>query len=267
MKRSVWLQHLTPREAAARRDRCAALLTPVAPIEWHGPHLPLGTDPLIATAVAELAAHELGATAYPTLYVGTERERTPAMLRSIGLPEDARIEGMDFPANTYRSFYFREEVFALVLRDLVGMARANGYRLVYIVNGHGAENQLGVIQRLCAELDDPPALRVAWGYAFAEELRKTLIAHAAAEETSIMLHLEPKGVRLDELPAVPTPLRNADFAIVDGPTFDGRPTRDYTVRQEVDPRTRSNAQTGRRYLEAAAREIAQHARQLLGGSK
>ena len=265
MDQGVWLQYLTPGEAVARRERCGALLVPVAPVEWHGPHLPLGCDPLIAAAVAERAAQVLGATAYPTLFVGTERERSPAMLRAMGLPADARIEGMDFPANIYRSFYFREEIFALLLRDLVGMARANGYRVVYIVNGHGAENQLAVIQRLCAELDDPKGARVAWGYAFPEEMRKGLIAHAAAEETSMLLHLAPQNVQLDQLPAPPRPLRNAEFAIVDGPTFDGRPTSDFTVRPEVDPRTRSDAAAGARSLDAAAQEIVAHLRALLTG--
>lgn len=265
MNKSVWLHYLTPGEAVARRERCSALLIPVAPVEWHGPHLPLGCDPLIAAAVAERAAGMLGATAYPPLYLGTERERPPEMLRSMGLPETARIEGMDFPANNYRSFYFREEVFALVLRDAIGMAAANGYRVIHIVNGHGAANQLSVIERLCAELDAPPVRRVAWGYAFPEELRRGLIAHAAAEETSILLHLEGDRVRLDALPAAPQPLRNADFAIVDGPTFDGRPTPDHTVRSEVDPRMRSDAAAGAKYLDMAAGEIAGQVTRLLGG--
>ena len=154
MDRKVWLQYLTPDEAVARRNRCSALLIPVSPVEWHGPHLPLGTDAIAAAHFAERAAQILGATVYPTLFVGTERERPPAMLRSIGLPERAHIEGMDFPANNYKSFYFREEVLALVLRDVIGMAKANGYRVVHIVNCHGAVNQLAVIARLCAESSD-----------------------------------------------------------------------------------------------------------------
>jgi len=266
MDRTVWLQYLTPAQAIARRERCSALLIPIAPIEWHGPHLPLGTDPLIATHVAERAAALLGATVYPALYVGTERDRPAAMLRSIGLPEDARIEGMDFPRNTYRSFYFREEIFALVVRDAVNLALANKYRVVHIVNGHGAANQLEVIKRLCAELDDPRGQRVIWGYAFPEELLAGSIAHAAAEETSLMLHLEPECVHLDAIPKN-GPLKNTDFAIVDGPTFDCDPTPDKSVRSEVDPRTRSDEAAGKRYVEATARETAARIRSYLGDKR
>lgn len=266
MDRKVWLQYLTPDEAVARRERCSALLIPVLPVEWHGPHLPLGTDALAAGHYAERAAQILGATVYPTLFVGTERERPPAMLRAIGLPEGAYIEGMDFPANNYKSFYFREEVLALVLRDVIGMAQANGYRVVHIVNGHGATNQLGVIARLCAELDDPRGQRVTTtsGHASAKKGEMDSAGHATAEETSIILALEPDTVHLERLPPPGRALRNADFAIVDGPTFDGLHTPDRTVRREVDPRTRSDAREGRRRAEDIAQAIAAQVRGILG---
>jgi creatinine amidohydrolase len=277
MDRKVWLQYLTPDEAVARRERCSALLIPIAPIEWHGPHLPLGTDPLCASYDAERAAQILGATVYPTLFIGTERERRPEMLRSIGLPEDAHVEGMDFPANNYKSFYFREEVFALVLRDVIGMAKANGYQVVRIVNAHGAENQLATIARLCAELDDPHGQRVLANpppapsrkskAAPAAEAKKVSGGHATSDETSTMMAFEPDTVHLERLPPPERPLRSADFAIVDGPTFDGFHTPDYTVRRAVDPRTQSNAEIGRRQVEASAQRIAAQVREILKKAK
>lgn len=210
MDRKVWLQYLTPDEAVARRKRCSALLIPISPIEWHGPHLPLGVDGLASGYVAERAAQILGATVYPILFVGTERERRPEMLRSLGLPEDAHIEGMDFPANNYKSFYFREEVFALVLRDVIGMAKANGYQVVRIVNGHGAENQLATIARLCTELDDPLGQRVIANAPSAPSGKRKAVpaakakkvsgGHATSDETLVMMAFEPDTVHLERLP-------------------------------------------------------------------
>jgi creatinine amidohydrolase len=277
MDRKVWLQYLTPDEAVARRERCSALLIPIAPIEWHGPHLPLGVDPLAAGYDAERAAQILGATVYPTLFVGTERERRPEVLRSLGLPEDAHVEGMDFPANNYKSFYFREEVFALVLRDVIGMAKANGYQVVYIVNGHGADNQLATIARLCTELDDPHGQRVIANAPSAPsrkpkavptvKKKKVSAGHATADETSTMMAFEPDTVHLERLPPPERPLRCADFAIVDGPTFDCFHTPGHTVRREVDPRTQSDAEMGRRQVEASAQRIAARVREILKKAK
>jgi hypothetical protein len=42
---------------------------------------------------------------------------------------------------------------------------------------------------------------------------------------------------------------------VDGDSFDGAPTPDFTVREEQDPRFHTDAATGARYIEEAAREV------------
>ena len=255
----------------------SALLIPISPIEWHGPHLPLGVDGLASGYVAERAAQILGATVYPILFVGTERERRPEMLRSLGLPEDAHIEGMDFPANNYKSFYFREEVFALVLRDVIGMAKANGYQVVRIVNGHGAENQLATIARLCTELDDPLGQRVIANAPSAPSGKRKAVPAAKAKKVSGGHATSDENVGDDGIRAghrapgaaasPERPLRCADFAIVDGPSFDGFHTPDYTVRRQVDPRTQSDAETGRRDVEASAQKVAAQVGEILKKAK
>ena len=54
--REVRLQWLRPDEVVAERERVSIVYLPIGPIEWHGPHLPLGTDPLQAEHTAlELA--------------------------------------------------------------------------------------------------------------------------------------------------------------------------------------------------------------------
>ena len=41
--RYEWLR---PGQLVARRNECPLVIVPVAPLEYHGPHMPLGTDPL-----------------------------------------------------------------------------------------------------------------------------------------------------------------------------------------------------------------------------
>ena len=108
---------LFPDEVAAARERHGLVLLPLAPLEWHGPHLAVGCDNLLAHAFARRLARELECPYFPPLFVGTERERRPDMLESLGFSRDAYIEGMDFPKNSVASAYFREEVFAAVVRD------------------------------------------------------------------------------------------------------------------------------------------------------
>jgi hypothetical protein len=44
MEREV--QYLRPDQVVASRDANGIIFLPLAPLEWHGPHLPLGVDPL-----------------------------------------------------------------------------------------------------------------------------------------------------------------------------------------------------------------------------
>ncbi len=119
------MAYLFPREVAEARERIGLVILPVAPIEWHGPHVAMGCDSLLAHAFAREVARKLRCPYYPPLVVGTERERSDWMLRSIGFRGDEFVEGMDFPKNTVASGYYREEVFAAVVRDTLNRLEGN----------------------------------------------------------------------------------------------------------------------------------------------
>jgi len=248
---------LFPDEVAAARERNGLVLLPLAPLEWHGPHLAMGCDNLLAHAFARRLAREFSCPYFPPLFVGTERERNPNMLESLGFSRDAFIEGMDFPKNSVASAYYREEVFAAVVRDTLHILFARmRFRRVLIVNGHGADNQRGVLDRLCREFNtgfEPK--RVMWVYpGFPRSLVAGAIGHAASEETSMLEAMWPGSVDLSKLP--PTgKLHNVDYAIVDGDTFDCVPTPDHTLREEQDPRMHFDPGWGEQQVEQAAREV------------
>jgi creatinine amidohydrolase len=257
-ERGDWnMAFLFPGEVAAARERNGLVLLPLAPLEWHGPHLAMGCDNLLAHAFARRLAREFQCPYFPPLFVGTERERHPNMLESLGFARDAFIEGMDFPRNSVASAYFREEVFAAVVRDvlqiLFGRMR---FSRVLIVNGHGADNQRAVLDRLCLEFNAGRVpRRVRWVYpGFPRSLIAGAIGHAAAEETSMLEATWPGSVDLSRLPATGK-LPNVDYAIVDGETFDCAPTPDHTLREAQDPRTHFDPAWGAQQVEQAAREV------------
>jgi creatinine amidohydrolase len=249
------LAFLFPAEVAEARDRIGLAILPLAPVEWHGPHIAMGCDPLLAHAFARRLASELRCPYFPPLYVGTERERRPETVRALGFSGAEHIEGMDFPANSVGSAYLREETFALVVRDtLTVLFDRFRFRSVAIVNGHGAENQSAVLNRLCAEMN-APRTRLMWVYpGFPRSLIAGSIGHATAAECSMLEATWPGCVELSRLPSS-GPLRNVDFAIVDGDTFDGKPTPGFTVREREDPRLHTDPADGRRFMEEAVVEV------------
>ena len=249
------MSFLFPDEVASARSRTGLAILPLAPIEWHGPHLAMGCDGLLAHAFARRIARELQSPYFPPLFVGTERERRPETLSALGFAPSDYIEGMDFPANCVKSAYSREEVFTLIVRGtLEALFQRMGYKAVVIVNGHGADNQRSVLDRLCAEYNNGAVGRLRWVYpGFPRSLVAGSIGHATAEESSMLLAMWPGCVDISRLPSS-GPLRNIDHAVVDGDTFDGSSTPDFTVRPGQDPRHHTQASMGEKYVDEAVRE-------------
>jgi len=228
---------------------------PLGPLEWHGPHMPLGTDPLNAENVAMGACRKVGGVVWPTQFWGTERERSPKQLEALGFEQDQYVVGMDFPRNSLPSAYCPEELFALLLRENLRQVRALGARLAVVINGHGAENHRQVLDRLANEFNHTTDLRVQVRVAMPRrEFENGSIGHATDTETSLMMYLCPHAVDLASLPMLPQALRFSEFAIVDGPGFDGKGSAERIVLE--DPRTNSSAQKGQAVAEQTIEELA-----------
>ena len=256
---------LFPDEIAAARARTGMVILPLAPLEWHGPHLTMGCDCLLAHAFARRLARELECPYYPPIWVSTERQRPPKVLEALGFNREALVEGMDFPHNSVASAYFREEVFALVVRDILKILFDRmHFKHVLIVNGHGADNQKDVLNRICHEYNAGAAdgQRVFWVYpGFPRSLLAGSIGHAASEETSMLESCWPGCTDISRLP-IEGKLRNVDYAIVDGDTFDCSPTPDHTLREAQDPRYHTNVPWGAEQMEMAAKEVIEDVRKM-----
>ncbi|MEE9306940.1 MAG: creatininase family protein [Spirochaetia bacterium] len=260
----VRLTLMRPAEITGEREKLPLIFLPIGLLEWHGPHLPLGVDGINAERVAVGAAHRIGGVVLPTFYIGTERKRTRQDLASYDLEEAGYVEGMDFPGLPERSYYWREEIFGLIVRAQIVQAIERGYRIVCIINGHGAPNQADVLNRLKEELNQRyPEARITWFYPFPEKLLQTgSLSHAAYEETSLMLYYHPELVNLERLPSE-GPLPYKEFAIVDAEAFRGRPAPGYAAREEYDPRRKSSVETGRNIFETTLSEITDQLSQLI----
>ena len=69
------------------------VILPVAAIEQHGPHLPVGTDSIIATALCEAASGLTGVPLLPTLWVSSSGAHTTAWPGTVSLTPRGAIAG------------------------------------------------------------------------------------------------------------------------------------------------------------------------------
>lgn len=259
------LELMRPAEIVAAREAAPVVYLPFGPLEWHGPHLPLGVDGLVSHAAALLAAERTGGVVMPPLYMGTDMVRTATMLRTLGFEGDEHIVGMDFPANTVRSVYLDEGVFLSALRHLIELLADRSWRVIALASGHGGVNQVARLRRLAPELTAATGARVLYCQAWLEPdglpEGQSGGGHSDATETSLIMHLLPEAVDLGALPPPDQPLRNVDWAIVDGPTFEGRPNDSRTV--QADPRVLASPEAGAAALDAIASSIAHSVAQAL----
>lgn len=181
----------------------------------------------------------------PPLYIGTECPRTPETLKKIGFNGSEHIVGMDFPANSLHSFYRPKEIFhTIVYQQAIFLCRM-GFKTVIIVNGHGADNQIAILNDIANTLSYETGAQVISQFILFDEC-DVGVGHAGLLETSVMQALIPQSVDLSALPPKPLKLKNTDYAIVDIESFETGGNKDFTVRH--DPRD-ANANIGRKVIE------------------
>jgi creatinine amidohydrolase len=153
------------------------LVVPLGSVEQHGHHLPLTTDTAVAAAVAGAAAAEL-----------------PGVLLAPALAYGASGEHEDFPGTISLG---TEALTGLLVE--YGRSACRWTRRLLVVNGHGGN--LDALHAAGALLRQE-GRDVAWFPCSVPGAD----AHAGRSETSLMLHVEPRGVRADARPGVTTPL-------------------------------------------------------------
>jgi creatinine amidohydrolase len=181
-----WTAIHWPDIAARRRERWIAVL-PLAATEQHGPHLPLGTDVMIAQAylarVRELLPQNLPVTFLPLQPVGisTEHIDYPGTLT---LPTDVALKSW------------------MALGESV--ARAGLKKLVMVTSHGGNSAAMTLVAQDLRARHGLLAVTTSWsrfgtpdGLFDADELRHGI--HGGAVETSIMLARFADHVRMDKL--------------------------------------------------------------------
>jgi len=278
--KEIRVQYMLPHKLHEELEKLPLIFIPLAPLEWHGLHLAIGTDPINAEHVALEVAKRVGGVVLPTLYMGTDRERDPKTLESLGFDKSDYVVGMNFfkAKGLYESFYFPEEIFALVLRAHIELCIDHGYRYIYIVSGHGAVNHNNVIERLCIEFNNKSnkikeakvAAKVAFGISFPipkEKAKIGGIAHAGIEETSLMMYYGDKLggdklVDLNQLPSIEEKLDYTTYSIVDGGAFLGNPADGRVIPENLDPRVHSSKDLGKKIFENTIKDLTNDVRKV-----
>lgn len=198
---------LTWKDAEALdRGRTVAIL-PTGAVEAHGPHLPLGTDGVIARAMAEEGGRRLAAAGVKTVLL-------PAL----------HYTAAPFAAGFPGTLSVRPETVTALVVDLAAALRGSGFRGLAIANAHLDPAHLGSLEEAVRQIEAggdssseklavafPNLARRRWAGRLTEEFLSGA-CHAGRYEGSIVLAARPELVRNEirgRLPANPASLSTA----------------------------------------------------------
>jgi creatinine amidohydrolase len=220
----MYLHKMRPEQLRDAVARNVPVLIPAGVVEYHGPHLPIGTDFLIANAVCEEVERQCECVVGPPLSLGPTSEWA-------GGPEDGEID-------------FDPEALFVYAREMLRRIAAMGFRRIYVLQHHqGPEGlQSLCIKRAAAELvretthtwgarygrkdsDTWPLpnlfrrVQVAHIDSFCEypapDAERVPIGHGGRGETQLIMAALPETVRMETLDTVearPRWLKDADEA-------------------------------------------------------
>lgn len=173
---SLSLDELSWIDVAAHLARDSRLIVPVGAMEQHGPHLPLGTNVLIARRIALDLSTEFGVLRAPTFYYGVNvrTERAYAGTASMS-----------------------KKTLNRALNEILSTWEQQGVTEFIIITAHRHEPHLEALASLLTRRARIRVIEV-WDVDVADLLlgQETPL-HADEAETSLMLYLYPELVRMD----------------------------------------------------------------------
>lgn len=165
---------LRPDELGTALKENPLAICPWGALEWHGAHLPLGLDGLVAEAFCERLAEATGGVLLPGMW-----------LPITALPH---AHSISIATATVRA----------VWRDLLDELARVGFRTVCLVTGHYAQGHEWEMYAVCREaMLRHQGLRVIAASPLELMLSEELLDHAGRSEAAQLLAIRPDLVRLD----------------------------------------------------------------------
>ncbi len=242
-RRSILFAELTRTDLADLAPRALAVV-PLGATEQHGPHLPTGTDFFHAEWVARDAAARVA-------------DRIPVVVTPT-LPFGSSEHHFPFGATISLSTTVYYDAVTGIVESLV----RDGFRRVFLVNGHGGNHELIQLVARDVSLRRPVAVAACswwlagWDVMVAAGAHRVgrLPGHAGGFETSLIMAMRPELVA-DNVPDR-TPSPSPDDVRWPGLTREERHGFWQSIDGYSDGPGLANADGGRRWLDVSAEELA-----------
>lgn len=240
--KSKWIKFLSSSEFDEIRKNCKTVILPVGATEVYGPHMPLGSDIIVAQDIAELVAEQTNALVGPSLEVGESYSLS------------------NYPG----TLLLQPETWKAVVTGYMHSLMKWGFTQFMFINGHAGN--VPIITQICRPLQREHGIKTAqidW-WRFTQAKAKGIceyegwMCHGHASEcgTSVMLYLHPEYVDMDKARRVTPKQGEAYGKYSDFITY--APFSDTTECGILGDATVATAEKGRLIVEKCVQRIVEY---------
>ena len=163
---------------------------PLGTLEWHGNHLPIETDYLIAVKLCEELAKKKPGYILPPIYLGTDKERIRGGKKFIGM--DSRL-GKRLPGSLY---YLKPYLLEKIIITLGKNLKAQGFKKIFMIAGHAGSGHLETLAKAAKKLRELVLIN-PWDKLSID------IHHAEEYETSVLWACYPEEEKISRKIKIP----------------------------------------------------------------
>jgi len=196
---------------------------PIGTLEWHGNHLPIETDYLVAVKICEILAKKDKGYVLPPIYLGTDQERKVNNKKYIGM--DGKL-GKELRGSLY---YVKPQLLYSILKSLVENLSRQGFKKIYIVTGHAGSKQIETLKKLEKDLKELTFLNPF-------ENLNYHVGHADEHELSLFWACYPEEIEKSKKIKIPS-------------------SDDYINYKGYDPREKASLKLGKKLLDEIIKNL------------
>ena len=199
-RNKVLYEELTPKEFRVRIAEAPIAYLPLGTIEWHGEHLPLGSDGLQSKKFLEILAQEVGGIVLPMYFLGPDLAQ---------IVEGKQLYGMDFYSakehgNSEQqldgsAYWISDSLFSAVVEATLIQLKRAGFKIV-VYHGHGPSTNL--VKKRSEDWQKKFGIKMfnCWDESSGQGYG-IMTDHAAMNETSLIMAMYPELVQMENLPS------------------------------------------------------------------
>ena len=208
---------LTPTEFRYRIGEAPIGYLPLGTIEWHGEHMPLGSDGLQSSEFFKLLAEKSGGIVMPMLFLGPDTMIVKDGIELHGVDHSLSIPGTKEYSPMQKldgqCFLVTDEFTDQLIENSVKLMARAGFKII-VAHGHGPSTLRVIKHREEWEKKYDVLIYSCWSWnvrgdydKVGDDLAKRGVGimtdHAARNETSLMMYFFPELVHIDRLPSDP----------------------------------------------------------------